>query len=233
MIPGSWESREEFLKSVIVSTKGDFMFAGGIFANPKENDHIELEFYEAYEGMTEAFNYGGQGKITDITLHQISQHKGVVYLVFPPNIISQKERIAKFTKVISECGGIAVKLETSGIAHEWNEWFRLINSDNIFDQYCASVVLISDENKYYSCGMHSFELPDAQISRTINVEEAADLINRFNYWRILEKPILEIGHTFSLTSESQYFRLEMTSDKRHQSDDLFYNPKGIWDLEAI
>jgi hypothetical protein len=153
-----------------------------------------------------------------------------VYLHFPFDIVSQKARLLKFTEVLSKCGGIAVKLETSGIAHEWERWFELLRSDNPFDPYCASVVLVGDERFYYSCGMQNFSLPNAQISNRLDAVEAADSINRFNYWQIVENPVLKSGHTFSLTSDSPRFRLELLKDKRHSEDDLFYNPGGVWEL---
>lgn len=180
--------------------------------------------------MAEAFEFGGQGKLSDTILDQTAQHRSVVYLHFPFDIVSQKERMTKFTEVLSSCGGIAVKLETSGIAHEWERWFELLRSDNPFDTYCASVVLVGDERSYYSCGMHNFGLPDAQISNYFDAMEGADLINRFNYWRIVEMPVLKAGHTFSLAENSPHFRLEPLEDKRHSEDDLFYNPNGLWEL---
>ena len=232
-IPRTWENRTKFVESVVVYTSGDFMFAGMILAHPKGNDHAELEFYDAYEQMAEAFEFGGQGKLSDATLDRIAEHKSVVYMRFPFDIGSQKEQIAKFTKVLSKCGGIAVKLETSGIAHEWQRWFELLRSDNPFDTYCASVVLVSDEKFYYSCGMHNFGLPDAQISNLFDAADGADLINRFNYWQIVEKPALKVGHTFSLTEKSLHFQLDLSKDKRHSEDDLFYNQNGLWELRRI
>lgn len=209
------------------------MFAGGILAHPKGNDHVELEFYDAYDGMTQAFQHGGQEKILEETLAKISQHKSVVYLLFPFDFISQKEKIAKFTQVIFKCGGIAVKVETSGAAHDWDKWFELVKSENPFDQYRASVVLVGDENHYYSCGMHNFKLPDAQVSNQIDPVEAADLINRFNYWQIVENPYLESNHTFSLTAESPHFRLKLSADERYPADTLFHNSNGVWNLTTV
>ncbi len=229
-VPGTWEDRTKFIEAVVTSTHGDFMFAGMFLAHPKGNDHVELEFYDPDEQMAEAFEYGGQGKLSDATLDQIAQHRSVIYLHFPFDIISQKVRLLKFTEVLSKCGGIAIKLETSSIAHEWERWVELLRSDNPFDTYCASVVLVGDERFYYSCGMHNFSLPDAQVSNSFDVEEAADLINGFNNWQIVEKPILKSGHTFSLTADSPHFRLELLKDKRHSEDDLFYNPNGVWEL---
>jgi hypothetical protein len=232
-IPGTWEDRTKFIESVVASTSGEFMFAGMILAHPKGNDHVELEFYDAHDQIAEAFEFGGQGKLSDATLDQIAEHRSVVYLHFPFDIASQKERMVKFTEVLSRSGGIAVKIETSGIAHDWARWFELLRSDNPFDTYCASVVLVGDEHFYYSCGMHNFGLPDAQISNRFDAVEGADLINRFNYWQIVEKPVLKAGHTFSLTENSPHFRLELSKDKRHSEDDLFYNPNGLFELQCV
>lgn len=229
-VPGTWENRTRFIEAVVVSTHGDFMFAGMILAHPKGNDHVELEFYDPDEQMAEAFELGGQGKLTDATLDRVAQHKSIVYLHFPFDIVSQKARLLKFTEVLSKCGGIAVKLETSGIAHEWERWFELLRSANPFDTYCASVVLVGDKGFYYSCGMHNFGMPDTQISNSFDAAEAADLINRFNYWQIVEKPVLKSGHTFSLTADTPHFRLELLKDERHPEDDLFHNPSGVWEM---
>jgi hypothetical protein len=229
-IPGTWENRTKLVEAVITSTGGDFMFAGMILAYPKGNDHVELEFCEPDEQMAEAFALGGQGELSATTVAEIAQHKSVVYLHFPFDIVSQKARLLRFTEVLSRCGGIAVKLETSGFAHGWDRWFDLLGSANAFDTYCASIVLVADEGFYYSCGMHNFGLPDAQTSNDLDRAKAADLINRFNYWQILDKPILKSGHTFSLTADSPHFRLELLEDKRHSEDDLFHNPRGVWNL---
>ena len=230
-IPGTWESRTKFIEAVVNSTRGDFMFAGMILAHPKGNDHVNLDFCEFDDLMLQAFKLGGQGKLTNLTLDEIARHKSVVYLHFPFDIVSQKGRLLKFTAVLSKCGGIATKLETSGIAHEWERWIELLGSTNPFDTYCASVVLVGDEGFYFSCGMHNFRLPDVQISNSLGGEQAADLMNRFNYWQIVEEPILESGHTFSLTADSEHFRLELLKDQRHFEDDLFHNPYGVWELQ--
>ncbi len=232
-VPGTWESRSEFVGSIVASTEGEFMFAGMILAHPSSKDHVELEFFDAYEGMAQAFEYGGQGKLSEATLKRIAECKSVAYLHFPFDITSQKARIVTFTEVLSRSGGLAAKLETSGIAHDWEQWFELLRSDNLFDTYRGSVVLVGDDQFFYSCGMHNFGLPDAQISNRFDPDEGADLLNRFNYWQIAEKPILKPGETFSLTESSPHFQLALSEDNRHTKDDSFWNPCGVWELRSI
>ena len=232
-IPGNWKDRARFVESVVTATDGEFIFAGLLLAHPEGNDHVELEFYEAEDPLKRMFYYAGQGSFSETTLDQIEAYRSLVCLNFPFDLISQKERIIKFTEVIQKSGGIAVKLETSGIAHEWERWFELLRSDNPFDTYCAGVLLVGDENFYYSCGMHNFGLPDTQVSNQIESTAAAELINHFNFWQIMDRPSLKSGETFSLTENSPYFRLEMSNDTRHTETELFHNPHGLWELRPI
>jgi Domain of unknown function (DUF4261) len=232
-IPGPWDDSRETAEAIITTTAGKYIFAGEKLFCPSAKDHIEMEIDDPADNLEIAFRLAGQGKITDGTLEKIAYHKSIAYLHFPLDIIEQRSRLKDFTEVIARAGGMAIKLESSGIAHDWDRWFTLIGSENLFDTYCASVVLVGDEQNYYSCGMHIFGLPEAQVSNSTPIDEAADLLNRFNIWQILERPEMESGHTFSLTEESQYFELELIRDERHPEDELFHNPQGIWNLAAV
>ena len=232
-IPGPWEERREFVQRVVTHTTGEFMFAGGILANPKAKDHVALEFCEPYEDMRRAFEIAGQGKLPQELLDQIAAHKSVVYMRFPLDVIAQRERMLTYTTLLQQLGGFAVKVESTGIAHAWDVWGQLLSSEDCFDQYRCFVVLIGDDQHFYSCGMHHFGLPDCQISREIPAEEAAETMNRFNYYQISEQPTMEPGHTFSLTPDAPYYRLALVSDDRHGPDDLFRNPTGLWAMERV
>jgi hypothetical protein len=229
-IPGPWADRSEFLRAIITQEPaGEFMFAGGILAHPKGNDHVHLDFYEPYAEMREAFRLAGQGRLSDLTLDAVGSHRGVAYLHFPVGWLEQRHRLTKFTQVVQRSGGVAVKVESSGVAHEWDRWFSLL-SGTTFDAYCSAVTLIADSERYYSCGMHHFSLPECSMPRSIDIREAADLMNRFNMYQIVEHPQLTSGHTFSLDPDSPHFRLFLSADARHDADDLFHNPHGLWDL---
>ncbi|MHB8860794.1 MAG: DUF4261 domain-containing protein [Pirellulaceae bacterium] len=232
-IPGPWKDRKEFVQRVAVHTRGDFLFAGGILANPKTKDHVLVEFEEANTDMRRAFEIAGQQKLPESILNLIATHNSTVYLRFPLDVIGQRDRLLKFTNLVRDIGGIAVKVESAGIAHTWEVWQSLLSSQNPFDQYRCFVVLIGDEEYYYSCGMHHFGIPDCQVSRQVPMAEAADTMNRFNYYQIVERPVLASGHTFSVTTESPFYRLSLIADHRHDKDDLFWNPKGLWDMEKV
>lgn len=231
-IPGMWKDRSDLLRQVITyEPKGRYMFAGMVLADVDAKDHVPLEFCPADQHIPKAFEIAGQGKIAQEILTRLHEHTSVVYLRFPLDLPNQRERIIKFTQIIKCLGGIAVKVESAGVAHSWDRWFALL-SGTPFNVYCAGVVLIGDRDYYYSCGMHHFGLPECEVPRSIPVEKAADLMNRFNFWQIEEHPKLSPGHTFSLTPTSPHFRLSLHQDTRYGKGQLFHNPHGIWRLDA-
>ena len=209
------------------------MYAAKILAIPKEKDHVVVELYEPDPHMREAFEYADQGKLSPTTLADIENHLTTVYLHFPLAISGQQRRLKRFTGVLKDIGGFAVKIETSGVAHDWATWEEILDSDNPFDLYRGFVTLVGDDDYYYSCGMHHFSLPDLQAPRSLPVAEAADLMNRFNYYQIVEHPELTSGHTFSLTPDSPRSRLNLIEDGRHAPEHLFHNSYGVWDLQQV
>jgi hypothetical protein len=233
-VPGPWSDRTQFIKRVVVETKGEFMFAGMIIAEPAKKRHVILEFSGPDERLRRAFEIAGQGKVLPTIVEEVGRHRAVAYLKFPLHVIEQRDMLVDFTTVLRQCGGIAVKIESSGVAHSWDAWFEQMKSNNPFDWYRTFVCLIGDTEYYYSCGMHHFGLPEVEAPRSIETREAADLMNRFNYYQISEEPKLAEGHTFSLTPEAPRYRLQRRDDVRHDAeDDLFHNPHGIWRLNPV
>ena len=63
-IPGPWEDRSDFVCAVVSETKGEFMFAGTILANPGNKDNLPLDFAPQDAQMRHAFVLAGQGKLS-------------------------------------------------------------------------------------------------------------------------------------------------------------------------
>ena len=188
-----------------------------------------MEFTPEDPLIEKAFEVSGQGKIALSTLAEINQHKSVLYLHFPGNIQSERLRLIKFTRLIQRLGGYAVKVESSGISHAWDRWFKLLDG-SLFDLYCSAVVLVGDKSHYFSCGMHHFGLPECAVPTNVALAEAADLMNRFNFWQVAENPTVSSGHTFSLSADAPKWRLSLEPDRRHQGEHPFHNPNGVWVL---
>lgn len=232
-IPGPWENRTRFVQEIVRASDGAFLFAGRVLFDHRANDHVDLSFEDADSSVTKAFRIAGRGRLSDDTLQQIAAHRSIAYLHFALDIRMERSRILKFTRAVLGAGGVAVKLESSGAAHEATRWIGLLESDDLFDLYYASVVLVGDDSQYYSCGMHQFSLPECQLSKAVEIETAADLINRFNFYQIAEHPVLISGHTFGLGPDAPRYRLDLVPDRRHDASSLFHNSNGVWDLLTV
>jgi hypothetical protein len=197
-IPGDWVDRKDFLTRVVKETKGEFMLAGVILAKPSAKMHVELDLEGHDLRMAESFRVSGQGKLSETLLQQVADHRMVAYLHFDISLILERSEIVEFSRLMQSVGGIAVKVESSGVAHDWETWLKLIDSEFDFDWYCSVMTLVEDEDTYYSCGMHHFLLEEVEVPSDLGISAAAELINEFNLWRIVEEPKIGDGHTFSL-----------------------------------
>ena len=229
-IPGPWKDRTDFIRQVITTTepKGSFVFAGQILLDVTAKDHVEVDFCDRDDRMQQAFKFAGQGRLSEETLALIANHAAVVYLHFPLDIQGQAPRLTKFSNLLRKCGGFGVKVESSGISHDWDRWLSLLDG-TAFDRYCSAVVLIGDKQEMYSCGMHNFGHRDVEVPASLGSKEAAALMNRFNMWLIEESPTFQAGHTFSVDRDSPRYRINARDDTRHH-ETLHRNPHGLWSL---
>lgn len=208
------------------------MFAGLMLADVHNKDHLSTDFAPADPSMATAFEFGSQGRMSANLLETVAGHKSVVYLYFPRDLLAQRNRMLSFCDILRRAGGIAVKIETSGVAHSFQQWEERLNG-TLFDHYTAAITLVGDTDAYYSCGMHNFGFPDCETPASLGIEAGADLMNRFNLWRLDEVPEFEDGHTFSLAADAPMFRMRHMEDMRHEADHLFFNPHGLWRLERV
>jgi hypothetical protein len=230
-IPGSWTDRSDFLRSIVtLEPAGRYMFAGMLLADVRGKDHVPLELCAADPSLAGAFQIAAQGRIGADILKAVAQHKSVAYLHFPRDVLAQRDRMVKFCEIMRRAGGIAVKVESTGVAHTFERWEKLLEG-TLFDRYTAAVTLIGNEQVYYSCGMHNFGFADCEMPAAMGVEDAAALMNRFNLWRLDEAPAFSDGHTFSLAPNAPKFRMRQVDDTRHEQGHLFFNPFGLWRLE--
>ena len=231
-VPGPWKDRKELLTRIVSETRGDYMFLGLLLAQPSRKRHVELHFCEPSAELENALRIAGQGKLSEELLARVAGHLSIALLKFEPSAFPDLQQdVIDFTGVIRQVGGIAAKVESSGIAHDWDTWFARIQSNNPFDWYRTLVVLIGETGLFYSCGMHLFGLADVEVSRELNAVEAAELLNRFNYWRMVEDPSLASGESFSVSADAPRFVLRQQPDARHPAGELFHNPEGLWRLE--
>jgi hypothetical protein len=103
-----------------------------------------------------------------------------------------------------------------------------LESNDFGRVYRDSVALVRDnDGAIFTCGMHLFQLPDAQLWLP-SAEAAVTWLDALCQFQLYEAPALRSGHTFRPTSDDARRVLERWPDHRHHSSDGRYNPYGLW-----
>lgn len=230
-IPGHWKDRYELLESLV---KQKILFAGNVLRDLETETTIQAEVYPYDSDLAMAFFYVSNGTISEKELNQIHEHTHTLYLIFESVDTKELLNVLRLGSKILHAGGLAVKVETSGIAHSKEKWLALTEEPGEIALYRALVSKIEGNQCYYSCGMHQFGLRDAMVQDNLLGQESANqLLDGFLLYLLIEKPSIQAGHTFSLDPQSPVYRIDETACTFYPPDDLFFNPRGYWTLSRL
>jgi hypothetical protein len=122
-IPGLWNDRRDINTSIARGYK--FMFAGMLLLDVQTKKTCELEVYEYDPNLIRSFEIAGQGNIPEEVLQQISQHKYTIYAIAAKASIETATWMLKVGAGMIEIGGLAIKVESAGLAHTAENWIAL------------------------------------------------------------------------------------------------------------
>jgi len=223
LVPGPWRDSQEVIRAL--GTRG-------IDATQSEDTAIRagecrVDIVED-PGLAAGFSSGRNVALCDELISRIGQC-GSAALVEAGHRLDQKPpEIAKLGRTLRDAGGVAVRMEASGAASAWEPWLERLESGAAFDVYaCSTLIVEGDRGELFTCGMHQFDLPDAQIELG-DPSEAAAWLDAFCVYQIEECKVLASGHSFRPSSRVAKRPFERWPDHRHQDGDGRYNPFGIW-----
>lgn len=228
-VPGSWNTLADINNS-IRKNRDNFILVDWVLINLDTNERFRIEVNNRDTNLVEAFTFASNNSFEANILDEINNNKYVIYLVSENISIETARFMIQATSILLKAGGVAVKVETAGVAHTASNWFALENSKELIALYYAYVTLVAEDSFYYSCGMHNLGLKDAIIASDIHPNKAAQVLNTFLLYYLVENPKLETGDTFSENLASPKYRLENIKCNFYSNDDLFYNPFGMWRL---
>lgn len=229
-VPGKWSDHADIIRSVSNPNSGLIM-AGMILHEIATNQSYPVEIYDHDPELSKAFQLAGRGSLSNDELRAIQQHTATVYVIGPKGSPVHARQIMRVGLQLLNAGGLAIKVESSGLAHSVEDWTALAEAPHEAALYHAFVTLIGSQTGFYSCGMHNLGLPDAVVPMTLKPPEAANLLQTFLLYTLLERPKLISGQTFSCDAVSPRYTLRHSPCTLHSSDDPFYNPNGLWWLE--
>ncbi len=227
-IPGPWRDRKELIGAIVKANAGQAIAAGMILMDVTAKRHAEFQVWERDDDLAQAM-FKGSGKTLDAdTVAAIERHAIVPTLTIDATAEGLAERLAFFSGVMRKAGGVAVKVDKSGVCHPWERWERRLTA-NPWDLYYALMVSVADAGRISSFGMKQFERPDASIPEA-GGPDVAQTLAAFNIYQWTEQPVFKDGHTFSPEADAQRYRLMHIEDHRYGQDHPYTNPQGLWQL---
>ena len=218
-----------------VAASGDGMIlAGDRLFDPSSALAVRVEVVEHDPDLRDAFAHAGR-LFGSRDLDAIAAHRHVVYLAGEGGSVEAGREMMAFADALIHAGGLAVKVETSGVAHRADDWLhqsarRDTHAGALFIAYVA---LVAGRESVYSCGMHNLGLPDAVLSAGLPTQQAGQLLKDFLMYLLHEQPALADHHTFSVTGDAARFALAHEPCRTFAPDDLYYNPFGMWRLTPL
>jgi hypothetical protein len=232
-IPGAWPSRKDIVTSIALKSEG-YLFAGMILMETASKEAFTLEVDDHDPRMRQAFECAGYGRFSKADLSAIASHSHTLYLLEPGGSLDAARAMMRAACGLLRVGGLAVKVESAGVAHLAESWFRMADNPFVLNLYQAYVALVGGAGGCFSCGMHNLGFRDAIVGPDdATTEYASQLLNQFHLYALLENPVLESGHTFSLDAEAPRFRLRAETCSTYPPDDPFHNPFGMWRLTRV
>jgi hypothetical protein len=208
-----------------------------------QSRRIEHEWADADRRMPRAFQASASGHNRSLgqdDLAAVAGHSEVLYLL-SPNFTAQDaaEVSTSFLRLgarLLEAGAVAMKCESSGIAHSRTRWQELASASSpapwpaLLRAYVQMPILGDDD--YTSCGLHLLGQPDLIVSRSLvsDAEGVVNLFLTFALYLLDECPPGKFapGHTFRVNADAPRYRLVWEECTGYAEDDFFFNPFGRW-----
>lgn len=226
LVPGPWSTPAEVvrgLEKLGIAAKpsgGGTVAAGEISVDLVEDDEL-----------AQALAWGRRGPLDHEVLLRVGECTHAALIEYGGCAHDHMLDVAKLGRALRELGGVAIRMEASGAASAWDAWLERFDSGVPSQAYGASVLVVQDDDDLmFTCGMHQFQLPEAQVAFP-DASQTLAWLDAFCEYQLDEQPILLSGHTFRPDAAAPQRVLERWPDHRHDPNDGRHNPFGVWRLQ--
>jgi hypothetical protein len=232
-VPGLWPTDRDVVLD-IAKKSGGYLFAGTVLLEIETKQSFVIEREPHDPRMQQSFRVAGAGRIPQSVLDAIGRHTRVLYLIGPGGSAVATRAMMRAACGLLRAGGLAVKVESSGLGHPAEEWTRMTELGTPRDLHRAFVVQLDGVDKLTTCGMHNFGLRDAIFADSdCERDEASSLLLQFQRYMLAEDPKLNHGHTFSIAPDAPWYRMLAEDCTTYPPGDPFHNPYGMWRLVRV
>ena len=223
LVPGPWRDSRE----LVLALRERGVSADPAGAGPIAPGHISVDIVED-DQLAAAFKWGRSGALQDELLARVAGCTRAALIECGFRLDEAPGRVAELGRALREAGGVLVRMEASGSASAWEPWLEQLDSGIARRIYASAVLLVRDDDDVmFTCGMHQFDLPDAQIASR-DPSEAMAWLDEFCVYQLAEQPALLSGHTFRPDEDAPRRKFERWPDHRHRPNDGRHNPFGLW-----
>lgn len=225
LVPGPWDQADQVVR---------VLNSQGLDASPRtdertSSDPVVVELLED-DHFADSFSWGRYGPVAEELTAQVSACRHAALVEFAFLLDEDPPRVAAVGRALRDAGGVAVRMEASGAVWDWNRWLERMESGSARDLYEVGVIPVRQaDGTIFTCGMHHFDLPDAQINH-LDPQEAVRWLDVFNLWQLEDAPALASGHTFRPDTGAERRAVVRWPDHRHPTPDGRHNPFGLWRL---
>lgn len=230
-VPGPWPSRSEVVTAIATRSNG-LVLLGNLLRDDASGNVFEAEIEEHEPRLVQAFSIAGRGTLAESDLTAIEAHRHIVYVIGAGESRDGARTMLRLGRQLLDAGGIAIKVESSGVAHSARAWRALADDPAEVSLYRAFVMLIGSQRGVYSCGMHAMGMLDALVVG-IEAQVGARVAEGFLLYTLIDRPALAEGQTFSLGPGEPTFRLAYEPCDTYPPDNPFFNPSGYWLLSRL
>lgn len=225
-VAGPWASTESFARALSARGLTGHHFDDG----PAVKDGLRFEV--VHEPNPQAgFRRGRRGMLPEADLAKVAQCSHGAVLEVGRRLHDNTEATANLGQALIDADGVAVRVESSGLAAPLVSWVEDVASGHPIRLQDASTFMVADgEGGLYTSGMHAFDLPDGHMKHE-NLDVAADWLINLCAFQIDQDPTMVSGHTFCPSPQEEPRIVERWPDARHAPDDGRYNPYGVWRLQ--
>jgi hypothetical protein len=229
-IPGPWRSPERFAEDL--AGKGGYLLQGNEIVNVATRRAVPFGVQLHDDDLPRIFQLAGQDRIPKKNLGELKHHACSLILRANGGSVAAAGEMMRVATAVMRAGGIAVKVDSAGIAHGREKWFKLAGDKQPGGLYWAFVATVGNDRETYTCGMHHLGLRDSITAIDVPAGERWFHVNNFNGYVYQANPVLEDGDALG-DEPSAVIRIWQEHCTIYAPGTLHHNPYGMWRLKRV
>jgi hypothetical protein len=242
-LPGPWERREDLEARL---RDGPFRLEEGKLRSADGRDSFDAEFRGSDPRMKSAFQVSAcrvRPSLTPADFRLVEGHRAVLYVLSDhygrSTAAASAARMIEIGRALIDADALAVKCESSGIAHSAARWrdlaARLPAWGTLFEAF-VRLPILSETQEIYSCGMHLLGAPDGMLPLSLFGEgklmAAYQLLERFLRGTEKEAASATVPREMTFQDEgSGRFLSTLERCAQYAPDDFMWNRWGWYRLQ--